>query len=536
LKNKKRSDYLSYLALGLSFMLLLVLNLRYHDHWLDSDMAAEMIFSKQLSQSGHFFATPDWYYSTEFRFLYTHWIMGPLFAIFGSWHVIRMITNLLSYALMLASYFFFMKPFKVRRSLVTGSSVLLLLPFSETMMTHMQMGNTYMFHVIIAFLFMGLFFRLSDPDQKTKRPWVLVLYVLISLICGVSGVRYLLALQCPLVLAGLTGMLRSNEFANFRSELTLENAKGKFQELLGAYCVKNVGYTLLGLVAAIVGYGINILYVCRKYVFQTYEETNFIAIYQGIFVERLQDAFGSLMMLFGYIPDKGVLSLRGLISILAFVLIVLYGYVAVRNIRQQKGKRGMLVNFFWMAFLLNVFVFVFSTSTMVPRYYILIYIFLLPLLCFYLEKEERFFDRMTVTAILSFCMILATGKVVLSFVTTDKNVEHKAVAAVLEEKGLSFGYATYWHANIITELTDGRVEVANVGDPRHLEFFRWSSPRRYYDEAYDGEIFLLLTDDEYNDASDAETLLAGEMLYHDRGFVILKYSSQQQLFEKREFR
>ena len=54
--------------------------------------------------------------------------------------------------------------------------------------------------------------------------------------------------------------------------------------------------------------------------FQTYDATNFIAIYQGVLMERIQNAVGSLLMLFGYIPDKGVLSLRGIITIIAFVL------------------------------------------------------------------------------------------------------------------------------------------------------------------------------------------------------------------------
>ena len=97
--------YGPYFLVGLSFLLLVFLNLFCHDNWLDSDMAAEMMFSRLLAEDGHFFATPDWYYSTEFRFLYTHWIMGPLFWTGGSWHMIRAVTNIVSYVLMLCSYY-----------------------------------------------------------------------------------------------------------------------------------------------------------------------------------------------------------------------------------------------------------------------------------------------------------------------------------------------------------------------------------------------------------------------------------------------
>lgn len=568
MKKDNKGAVAAYLLLAGSLFLLLFLNIAYHDHWLDSDMAAEMIFSKQLAETGHFFATPDWYYSTEFRFLYTHWIMGPLFHFIGSWHVIRMITNLVTYGLMLASYFFFMKPFKVRRSLVVGSSALLLLPFSETMITHMQMGNTYMFHVIIAFLFMGCFARITSCDAVRKQvkpadaaksqsagsgksqaagnakpqaisnaksqpgsgklPW-LIAYLALSIICGVSGVRYLLALQCPLVIAMFIFALRSAEFEGFRKELTASNYKGKCKDFLHSFSLTYFWYAMLGLIAAGVGYGINLFYVCRNYVFQTYEATNFVSVYQGIFLNRVQDAFGSLIMLFGYIPDKGLLSLRGLISMIAFVLILLFGFVAVSSAKAEKGRRGMLVTFFWAAFALNVFIFIFSTSTMVPRYYLTIYVFLLPILCFYLEKEEKLFDRFAVVTILVICMALATGKVVLSFATTDKNADRRQVAQELKNSGIKFGYATYWNANILTELTDGQVEVANVGDAENLEFFRWSSPRKYYDIPYDGPVFLLLTQEEYANAQDAASVKAGEIIYNARGYVILRYDDQSKL-------
>ena len=57
-------------------------NLFYLETWLDSDMAAEMIFSKLLAEEGKWLATESWYYSTEFRVLYTQILMEPLFYCF----------------------------------------------------------------------------------------------------------------------------------------------------------------------------------------------------------------------------------------------------------------------------------------------------------------------------------------------------------------------------------------------------------------------------------------------------------------------
>lgn len=46
-------------------LVLLLLNLVAGTHWLDSDMAAEMMFSKLLAEEGHLFGSTHWYYSTD---------------------------------------------------------------------------------------------------------------------------------------------------------------------------------------------------------------------------------------------------------------------------------------------------------------------------------------------------------------------------------------------------------------------------------------------------------------------------------------
>lgn len=519
-----------YIILGISLLLLIFLNVFYHDNWLDSDMAAEMMFSKLLAEEGRLFATPDWYYSTEFRFLYTHWIMGPLFRICSDWHVIRAVTNIVSYVLMLGSYYYFMKPLKVKKSLVITTSALLILPFSETMMTHMVMGNTYMFHVIIVFLFFGLYLRLAEGGRKNKFIAEVVFFLGLGLVCGVSGVRYLLALQCPLALTALVYLVKTKEFGAFRQNVTAQNPGTEFLKLWKCPAMKWFLWAVLGAVASVAGYGINVLYVSKNYVFQTYDATNFIAVYQGVFFERAQNALGSLLMLFGYIPDRGVISLRGVVTLAAFVMIAVFGYVSARVCKKSEGQSQFVSLFLVVSFLLNVFVFVFTTSTMVPRYYLTIFIFVLPVLCFYMEQEKVCFDKAVVTLLLVGCLLLATGKTVLSYMTVDKNADKRAVAAFLQENNYDFGYATYWNANIITELTDGQVEVANVGDGVYLDYFKWSSPMKYYEENYeDGEVFLLLTMEEVSEAGESAVVQNGEVIYEDGIYTVFVYESSKEL-------
>lgn len=539
-KNRKVSPFMLAVCLlmGVLFMLIL-LNIFFGNHWIDSDMAAEMIFSKLIAEEGGWIATKNWYYSTEFRVLYTQLFMVPLFHLFENWHVIRTITNVLTYVLMLGSYYYFMKPLKVSKTAVVLSSVLLLLPFSETFVTHMQMGNTYMPHVIIVFFCFGMFLRLVQQEKllQWKNIFLLGCYVLLSVVCGMSGVRYMLALQAPLVLTAVYYLFRSESFTKLRAELSMENVKRAFAGERLMYLV----YSILGAFSALVGYVINVAVIAKKYPFQTYDVTNFIKVFQGVLLERMQDTIANLLMLFGYIEEKGFLSLRGVISLIAFALLIgivlltkRVGYL-LKNADSNQVKaldhKRFIAYFFVIAFVLNTFVFVFTTSTIVSRYYITVFIFVLPLLCIYFENEKLPLDKGLVLLFLCGCLGLSTLKCVYSFIDKDKNAEEKKVAAFLVEKEYRFGYASYWNANIMTELTDGYVEVANILDFEDMSYFLWSSPMKYYEEGYhEGKTFLLMEQEEYAECGELPVVTEGKVVYEDEAYVVLHYDSARLLF------
>ena len=542
MKEKKQGKVtplgLAVVSVAGALLMLMILNIFFGDHWIDSDMAAEMIFSKLIAEEGGLIATKNWYYSTEFRVLYTQLFMVPLFHIFEDWHVIRTITNLLTYLLMLGSYYYFMKPLKLSRAAVVLSSMILLLPFSETFVTHMQMGNTYMPHVIIVFFCFGMFLRLTEQEKVFQARKLLLAgcYILLSVVCGMSGVRYMLALQAPLVLTAVCFTMKSKAYGELRQKLCLQNVK----EVLSGERLNYLVYSILGAFSALVGYVINVAVIAKKYPFQTYDATNFIKVFQGVLVERTQNTIGNLLMLFGYIEEKGFLSVRGLISLIAFALII--GIVLLtkrtgkllKNVAPDKvealGHKRFIQWFFIIAFVLNTFVFLFTTSTIVSRYYITVFIFVLPLLCIYFELEELPLDKLLVMLFLCGCLGLSTLKCVYSFVDKDKNVEEKKVAAFLEKEGYTFGYASYWNANILTELSDGAVEVANVLDFEDMSFFYWSSPMKYYEEGYHtGKTFLLLTAEEMVKFAEAEAVRSGEVVYEDEAYTVLHFDKVEEI-------
>ena len=537
-------DYASAILLSGAVLILIVVNVLWGEHWINSDMAAEMIFSKLLAEEGRLIASSNWYYSTEFRVLYTQLVMTPLHYIFTDWHVIRVITNVVFYVLMLASFYFVCKSLKIRRRNVWLCALALFVPVSEAVMTHLQMGNTYMSHVILCFVTFGLFLRLCDREQRCHRGRYIVCAVLFAAICvilGISGVRYMLDVLVPLIMTAGVFIIRSGGFQVFRTEATKEHFAG----LLKTEQVRYLFVSFAGLVCGGIGYLINALFISKVYQFQTYDTTNFIAVHEGVFWDRVQNALGELLQMFGYIENKPFLSLRGFITILAFAMIATLGFTWVKSMRYglvqstalveptEQNHRRFTVLFAGVSFVLHLFVFVFTTSTMVDRYFIPIAIFFLLTLAIYMEWEGLVFDRVAVCLILGGSLALAGVKTYYSFVSNDKNADRYEMAEYLVEEGYTFGYASYWNSNIMTEVSDGALEMANLWSLESLGDFKWSSKMSSY-EPKEGKIFLIAETDELEALKEYGMLEQQKIIFENESYCVLHFDSQAEFLTYRE--
>lgn len=545
--NKPKKNWLELLsmaALAGACLLLIIVNIFWGNHWIDSDMAAEMIFAKLLSEEGKLIATSDWYYSTEFRVLYTQLIMGPLHRIFSSWHVIRVITNVVFYAFMYASFCYVCRPLGIKKRNVRLCALALFVPVSEAVMTHLQMGNTYMSHVILSFLTFGLFLRLADRDCRVgSRRFILcsILFAVLCSILGASGVRYLLDLLVPIFITAALFIMRGHGFAAFREE----PSKGTFTGMIKCEQARYFYVSMVGMVFGGMGYLVNALYISKLYQFQTYDTTYFIKVHEGVFMDRVQNAVGELLQMFGYIENKAFLSLRGLITMLAFVMIGCLGYIWAKAMRYSEARtlaleepsvqnqRRFTVLFTGVSMVLHLFVFIFTTSTMVDRYFIPIAIFFLITTAIYMEWEARVFDRVAVCLILGGCLCLAGMKTYFSFVTNDKNASRYEVADFLMEEGYSFGYASYWNSNIMTEISNGELEMANLWSLESLGDFKWSSRVSSY-EPKEGKIFLIAANEELYALKEHGMLEKEPIIFTNQDYTVLHFDCQEDFLAYRE--
>ena len=84
-------------------------------------------------------------------------------------------------------------------------------------------------------------------------------------ICGVSGVRYLLAMQCPLALAALLYLAFSGEWKQFRRQFGTDTGKKSFRQVWKSGRAAYLYCGLLGAGGSLLGYCLNVLWVSRQY-------------------------------------------------------------------------------------------------------------------------------------------------------------------------------------------------------------------------------------------------------------------------------
>jgi hypothetical protein len=105
----------------------------------------------------------------------------------------------------------------------------------------------------------------------------------------------------------------------------------------------------------------------------------------------------------------------------------------------------------------------------------------------------------------------------------------------LLDNQLEYGFATFWNANVTTELTNGKIELGGLNsdglypNANQFSIHNWASYTQHSNPSFhQGESFLLLTRAEWELAQRTErtfTRLVPD--YEDSDFIIIKYPSAE---------
>lgn len=467
---------------------------------LDSDMASDLIYARLLAQEGTFFS-PNWYYSSELRVFANHLSFTPLFLITQDWRLVRGLGSMLTYALFVLSLYAPLSQVGLRRQYPLVAAAMLL-PLSVMYFHYSMVGTSYTHYYILSFLLLGLALGQCGASGRA-RAWRLILLGALSVAAGLCGLRFLLFSSLPLCASALYLWARAGRAAGPR---TRRLAWG----------------SLLSLGAMAAGAAVNLLVLSRLYTFQTFAEVT----YTSFQPEAAGEFLRNLLSLLGF-PENGSLFSPALapaaLSLLLLALIAWASWSALRApapgaaaaqsaILAQPGEAAapspaetdapgdrVLALFFLAAAVMHIGL---LSLTSMPRnmyHFLPISVYALPLAACALKRLPWPKRARAALAGGMACLLAATSAVnSLYFSRRDITYEPRMALESLLAEGYDCGYATFWRANVLTELSGGEVEMYSLGGPydgpeAFDNLFPWLQLKAHDDTPPEGKVFVLLS-------------------------------------------
>ena len=221
LESKRKNAWIYYAALvvlAVAELYLLYFLYKYIHLQLNSDDASELVLAHLLAKQKQII-TPDWYYSTEIRFLNTNLVYAFMFLLFPhrGWHGIRIGSLFILHILLLLSIWYLCRHSK-HKECFPFAALALLMPFSADYYYVILEGAYYIPHVVISFVTIGTIFS-AMHNKGVRRSLRMVLSMAIALLACMGGPRQLLILYLPMALCAfiLTALeVRGNGYREYR--------------------------------------------------------------------------------------------------------------------------------------------------------------------------------------------------------------------------------------------------------------------------------------------------------------------------------
>lgn len=479
------------------------------DNLMHSDMAAEVMLSKLLSEEGGLLSK-NWFYSTEIRIVYTQLIMTPLFCFISDFGVVKLISVIFYDVLLVVVFYFTGKRFGIKKSNLFLMMALLAAPLSNEYLDMMLLGNFYTSQTICTYCVLMFFYREDKKDKKST--WIrLVLLCVAALILGLSGLRYLASLYVPMVLSVMIFFFLDRVEREEKADNRL---------------IFKLGTSILLCFFAGIGFLINKFYLAANY---SFDQTPISFVPIGDVVDRFLVSVKLMIEFVGY-REIGAVSGLGIVNVVKFAFLVFLIYVIAFLTKHRKElltvPQRMLLYYFHALFFINWYMLVFTDVLQQYRYWLPVYITAILLVGIYLQnyKPDNFLVKPVCIAIVVVTVLASLYGELWQDTKYNDCEKRYGYMDFLEKNGYDFGYATFWNADVTEYLSNGEIHVGNLGgDENGSAPYEWLSRKEYYKKGYHtGKTFLLLarTEEPALFQGDITIMTDSVKVYEDEYYVI----------------
>lgn len=500
------------------FAVLLVLLYRHAGGWFHSDHSCDLLLSKLLSREGGILSA-DWIYSTELMVFNSQLVYIPLFWLSNNWSLVHFLGIAIMLGCTVASCWYFCRQSALNWVFPFFAAVLLL-PLSEDYFDNMLLGAYYTAYTILAFLTMGLAFRMLDAKIDRRFGVGLLVLGVLGFLSGTNGLRQLMVQYLPLLAGSLFMLWRATADSRDCDRDTVRRSLRLLQ------------LTFFGTVCSGLGYLLNSRVLSHIYQYKDYEQ---VLYYIDLHDYRLEALLNGWLSSFGYSTQNESgpvfnfsLTLQNGLAFLLILLVCLSLYAILRHPKEYTFCEYTLACFFAAGFLLFAALFLLTSMPYNARYNISLVIFCIPLVAIYLRRlhrPQRY--RLAVGGVLVCLLTLSAALFYQQQRKVDVNVGRQEVADAMVADGYTQGYATYWNGNILTELTDGALEMwCWLPDPESVDPSNMNPGLQlasHLDTPPQGPFFVLFSEEEMQTYAMPQRLDPARILYQANGYTAFGY-------------
>ncbi len=517
IKRKGRA-IIPYICLSLMFILLCVFLHRNVDFMLDSDMSSEMILAEILSKEKTLLSA-EWFYSTELRVLNTQLVFTPLFLLFNNWHTIRIVGSVICWSFLLLSYYYLCRQLALNKYFAV-SALCLVLPFSHIYFHFTIIGLYYIPHIAITFLTFGLIFQYIKRDKGYSKA-LLTMLCLLATGAGMGGPRQLLILYIPLTLTDII-LYVLVKVARARPE------NQKIRKFFGA--------SIAGSLFSVMGYLINTNILSKIYTYRLWENIS----YKDVSLDSFMKVINGILSFLGY-QTKEFFSFATVSNLFCCFLLVLVVIIIYYGIKDHRSSDEYYICSIYYLVSVIVFSLLYTATNMrySHRYNVPVLIFALPLIVLGL-KEIKWPTSYTknIGKILLVGMILCYGNNYRNYLgdrvysLVNNGPEYRPITNFLLAKGYREGYASFWDGNILTELSNGKIDVRVWADSSSKDIdqiYKWLQLKSHVDTVPAGSVFVLLRTNQLKKIDFYASLGEENIIYKSDKHIIYGYKTYDHL-------
>ena len=460
---------------------------------LDSDMASEMVLADILNKEHALTClTTSWNYSSEVRFLHMQWFYRLGLLLFPHrWHAARIIGIMLGLLVLAAAAISVFYAAGLKKEGIWAAA-LCLLPGGNWYFWQTLYSGVYLPYIYFSLFTMALILRAEKNRNSPKRKIDIALILILGLSSGLNGVKQLMVFYAPLVLAAVFHFIYEVRTA-YKDGQPDKDTKKSYDYMI---------FAILGTVSSVVGYGINSRILSSIYHFKSYNE---VEITPSSFWEMFKEYIWS----FGYVGGKPLLSVTGIASmcgVLFGLLVIFSGVRVLWRFASLSTEEKWIAVVAVSSILFNIFILSMIEWGGMQYYQATVPMGIL-LVVLEIKTEDFVFSQSRFIIRNLTVFILATAS--LGTILNESSVNqwpyhnyraqpalHVAVDA-LRDMGYTQGISEFWTANMITELSNGEIDMWSVLKYTDEDYYAWLQKEDHLGHDPQGRFFLIMKlDDE----------------------------------------